>query len=247
MYNQATYPKEEIMRLVKEEFFTESELNVLQGFYSLENCEATAPQLAKYLGYQHFSPINSIIGKMGKRIAKELNLPLRKRDNGKEAGWDIICEGEPQKEGFLWKLKQPIKDAFKDLGFGPMEISIAEELPNEIELSEGLKQTILVNKYERNKLARAICLDKYGYKCQVCNFDFEEKYGEIGKDLIHAHHIVPISEIGEEYIINAEKDLIPVCPNCHAMIHRNKNRVLTVNELKEIIRAQENNPYSENP
>lgn len=62
MYNQATHPKEEIIKiLLKEEFFTENEMNVLIGFYSLENCETTAPKLAKYLGCKHFLPINGII------------------------------------------------------------------------------------------------------------------------------------------------------------------------------------------
>lgn len=243
MYNQATYPKEEIKRLLKEEFFTKNEINVLIGFYSLENCETTAPKLAKYIGYKHFLPINGIVGRMGKRVAKELDLKLRKRENGTEAGWDIICEGESQKGGFLWKLKQPIIDAFKELEFEQMEIEISttEELPKGIELYEGLKQTISVNKYERNNLARAICLDKYGFKCQVCDFDFEKNYGEIGKEFIHVHHIIPISEIGKEYKINPERDLVPVCPNCHSMIHRNKKRVLTLNELKEKIKISIHN------
>jgi len=237
MFNQATYPKEAIKKLLKEEFFTENEMNVLIGFYSLENCEATASKLAKYLGYKHFLPINGIVGKMGKRVAKELQLPLRKRSNGTEAGWDIICEGESSKEGFLWRLKKPIVDAFIELEYEELEIdiSITEELPKGVELYEGLKQTITVNKYERNKLARAICLEKYGFICKVCDFDFEKIYGKIGKEFIHVHHIKPIAEIGRAYKINPEKDLIPVCPNCHAMIHRNKKKTLTVEELKEEI------------
>lgn len=242
MYNQVSYPKEEIKRLMKENFFTENEMKVLIGFYSLENCEATAPKLAKYLGYNHFLPINGIVGKLGKRVAKELNLPLRRRENGTEAGWDVILEGEDQKEGFLWRLKNPIVEAFREMEYEEMEIdiSITEELPKGIELYEGLKQTITVNKYERNKLARAICLEKHGFDCKVCGFDFENKYGEIGREFIHVHHIKPISEIGKEYKINPETDLIPVCPNCHSMIHRDKNKTLTIEELKEKIKTEVN-------
>ena len=63
---------------------------------------------------------------------------------------------------------------------------------------------------------------------------FEDKYGEIGTGFIHIHHIVPISEIGKEYEINYKTDLVPVCPNCHAMLHRKVNdRTLTIEELKE--------------
>ena len=46
---------------------------------------------------------------------------------------------------------------------------------------------------------------------------FEDKYGEMGVGFIHIHHIVPISAIGKEYKINYKTDLVPVCPNCHAI------------------------------
>lgn len=243
MYNQVTYPKEKIVRLLKNNFFTEKELDILIGYYSLENCETTVGKLAGYLGYNHFAPINSIVGKMGKKLARELDLPLRKREDGTEAGWDIIFEGQQLKEGFLMRLKKPFIDAFTELEYEEMEIDISttEELPKGTELYEGLKQLITVNKYERNKLARSICIEKYGFICQVCEFDFEQKYGELGRSFIHVHHIKPISEIGKEYKIDPESDLIPVCPNCHSMIHRYKNKTLTVQELKQIIKTKENN------
>lgn len=242
MYNQVTYPKEEIKQLINNDFFTEKEMNVLIAYYSLENCEATVGKIAEYIGYSHFAPINGIAGRMGKKVAKELNLPLRRRDDGTESGWDIIFEGELVKEGFLWRLKKPVIDAFRELEYEEMEIdiSITEELPKGIELYEGLKQTITVNKYERNKLARAICLDKFGFTCLACEFNFEEKYGDIGREFIHVHHIKPISEIGEEYKINPEEDLVPVCPNCHSMIHRDKHKTLTIDELKAKIKTEEN-------
>jgi 5-methylcytosine-specific restriction protein A len=61
-------------------------------------------------------------------------------------------------------------------------------------------------------------------------------YGEIGKGFIHVHHIVPIHKIGKEYKINYIEDLVPVCPNCHAMLHRKVNgKELSIQELKEII------------
>ena len=110
-----------------------------------------------------------------------------------------------------------------------------EELPEIEGLFEGAKKTVLVNRYERNPEARKECIAAHGYKCIVCGMDFEKTYGEIGKDFIHVHHIVPISTIGNEYQLNPVKDLVPVCPNCHAMLHRGKEgRVLTVEELKDI-------------
>lgn len=107
-------------------------------------------------------------------------------------------------------------------------------------LVEGATIQVLANRYERNPEARKKCLNHYNsYKCQICKFDFEEEYGIIGKEFIHIHHITPIAEIGCEYIINPIKDLIPVCPNCHAMLHRNINgKILTIEELKDLINSK---------
>ena len=105
-------------------------------------------------------------------------------------------------------------------------------------LYEGALVTVKANKYERNQKARRECVAKKGYQCSVCGRDFEATYGEIGKNFIHVHHLTPISTIGKEYELNVDTDLVPVCPNCHYMLHR-KNPPYTIEELKEIIREVE--------
>lgn len=98
---------------------------------------------------------------------------------------------------------------------------------------EGMKAVVEVNKYERNVIARRECIRKNGYRCKVCGLDFEELYGILGKGFIHVHHVIPISSIGKNYKIDCERDLVPVCPNCHAMLHRGKDGlVLSIEELK---------------
>jgi hypothetical protein len=84
---------------------------------------------------------------------------------------------------------------------------------------EGALAEIRVNGYERDRKARQACIDHYGTDCQVCGLDFKSRYGEIGAGFIHVHHIVPLASIGEQYNVDPVKDLIPVCPNCHAMLH----------------------------
>lgn len=102
---------------------------------------------------------------------------------------------------------------------------------------EGAKMQILVNKYERSAIARQKCIEYHGCKCMVCGFDFEKVYGEIGRDFIHVHHIVPLNKIGESYKVDYKTDLVPVCPNCHAMLHRRQNKeCYSIEELKTIIR-----------
>lgn len=102
---------------------------------------------------------------------------------------------------------------------------------------EGAKVSVQVNKYERSSVARQKCINANGCFCHVCGIDFEDKYGKIGKSFIHVHHIIPLNEINEQYIVNPVTDLIPVCPNCHSMLHRKiDNRYLTIDELKAIIK-----------
>lgn len=115
-----------------------------------------------------------------------------------------------------------------------------DEIEKPEDIYEGAKKTIVVNSYERNREARNVCIAAHGCKCSVCGMDFEKMYGEIGHDFIHVHHIIPISTIGEEYKIDPIRDLVPVCPNCHAMLHRGRDgEVLTIDELKEIIATYE--------
>jgi 5-methylcytosine-specific restriction protein A len=92
----------------------------------------------------------------------------------------------------------------------------------------------IVNRYERDPYKRMLCLKHFGYKCQICNFSFQEEYGDIGKSFCHVHHIEPLNEVGGEKDIDPIKDLIPVCPNCHSMLHI-KKPALKPEELKMIL------------
>lgn len=105
---------------------------------------------------------------------------------------------------------------------------------------EGKSIEMIQTRYERNPQARKVCLNRHGYSCKVCDFSFEQYFGEIGKSFIHVHHINSIAEIGGEYDVDPIKDLIPVCPNCHAMIHL-KRPSFTIEEIKEIRKTTNNN------
>jgi 5-methylcytosine-specific restriction protein A len=109
-----------------------------------------------------------------------------------------------------------------------------DELNKPETLFEGIKKTVLVNTYERNPEARSKCIQNYGVQCVVCGFDFEKKYGDIGKGFIHVHHLTQLSEIGQGYEVDPINDLRPVCPNCHAMLHK-RNPPYTIAELKSKI------------
>ncbi len=110
--------------------------------------------------------------------------------------------------------------------------------PDELDLNqnyfEGAVKEVQVNSYERNPKARSECINHFGAICKVCELDFEKVYGTIGKGFIHVHHLKEISEVKKEYKVNPIKDLVPVCPNCHAMLHK-KKPAYTVDEMKSFM------------
>jgi 5-methylcytosine-specific restriction enzyme A len=114
----------------------------------------------------------------------------------------------------------------------------SDSLPNEIHhpdtVFEGAKKTVVVNAYERDPTAREKCLAHWGSACAVCDFTFSRVYGERGEGFIHVHHLKPLSEIKGEYELDPIADLRPVCPNCHAMLHRTVP-VITIDALKAIL------------
>ncbi len=91
------------------------------------------------------------------------------------------------------------------------------------------------NRYERKAKNRLKAIEIHGTTCAVCYFKFEEVYGELGRDFIEIHHVKPLSTLDGAIEIDAANDLVPVCSNCHRMLHRNRDKVLSVEELKEII------------
>jgi 5-methylcytosine-specific restriction protein A len=116
----------------------------------------------------------------------------------------------------------------------PIDYKLAQEIDQNEMFVEGALSSITVNSFERDPVARSKCLEFHGYKCTVCDFDFEKFYGYLGKNYIQVHHITPLSEIRKNHEVNPVKDMVPVCPNCHAIIHRQKP-ALKINTLKEHI------------
>lgn len=100
-------------------------------------------------------------------------------------------------------------------------------------LPEGAKTRVQTNRYERSPENRRRCLEAQGVRCLVCGFDFGDEFGEVGMGFIHVHHLTPVAQLGEDYVIDPVRDLIPVCPNCHAMLHK-RQPPYTVKELQAI-------------
>lgn len=102
---------------------------------------------------------------------------------------------------------------------------------------EGEKGERYTTTYERDPQLRKMAIEIHGSTCMACQFNFGEIYGEWGEGFIHVHHLKPISEAGEG-MVNAKTDMIVLCPNCHAMVHRRNDKILSLEELRALIANQ---------
>lgn len=106
----------------------------------------------------------------------------------------------------------------------------------ETEYFEGNKKQRFTNYYERNPELRAKAIAIHGTTCMACDFNFEHFYIERGKGFIEVHHTKLVSELGGSTKVDPKDDLIVLCSNCHRMIHRKKDNVLSLEELRGILK-----------
>ncbi|MBF0235819.1 MAG: HNH endonuclease [Desulfamplus sp.] len=184
----------------------------------------------KQSGYQQSREHIRLVEKESYRL---MTFPMKYSDERKdEAGFGpakigdftpILSERKLTKIGHSWYASD-----------GSNGITLAEEIIFPEKYVEGAKVSITINSYERNTTARKKCIQYHGSICMVCGFDFKKIYGSIGEGFIHVHHIVPIGQIGDSYEVDPVQDLIPVCPNCHAMIHH-VDPPLTISEVRNLL------------
>jgi 5-methylcytosine-specific restriction protein A len=201
--------------------------------------------MAKYPSNLKKSPYNGIVKGLTQRILKYLNRFEVIGTTGKKSVFIVPFEGwyENYREGnhFVWKLRDELIQALEEL-----EKVDTQKFPSEEEeltsyhveiRPEGKVRVRYTTQYERNPTNRSNAVIIHGTVCQACGFDFEKTYGEIGKDYIEVHHTKPLCEVDGVVEINPATDLICICANCHRMIHRRKDTVLSLKELQGLILA----------
>ncbi|WP_053284797.1 HNH endonuclease [Clostridium botulinum] len=230
--------------------------DLILRIYKKPNYMATATEIANDEGRKPNS-YNFAVGALGKRIVHYLNIepPRQKEDTTKFNYWHVMFLGSIEKDTghFIWILRPEFKIAIDELiqenkislknKDAKEVITIPEEITEEQsqKLKEGAKYRITVNAYERNPKAKKQCIEYYKklnngkVVCQICGFDFGNFYGEEAEGRIHVHHLKPLHEIGEQYKINVINDLIPICPNCHLVIH-SKEPAYKPTDIKRMIK-----------
>ena len=251
--------------LINEKIFTTQSLQMVLYWYEEQEHQATSKDIMKkYCPNKKKSPYNSIVKGLSQRIIRYLNrFDVEYADRpGSKCYWCIPFEGwhikeMDTKEGFVWKLRDELAEAMRELLDETLlekdsGSPIVSSLKNEaiIPQKEGKKVASDTTKYERSLSNRYIAIrntqKKYGELCcEVCGFNFEKTYGERGKGFIEVHHNKPLSSLNGETEINLEKDLNCLCPNRHRMIHRKKDEILSVEQLKELMKRQRSKQSSE--
>ena len=194
----------------------------------------TAMQMARALGYPHHSVANSNYGKLGHVLGKALNWTP---PTDSDLGVAVLCTFVKPENNWHWIMRPEVIEALERLGWvNPSTISLPEEIAEPGIYFEGAARQISINAYERNANARLACVKQYGYACAACGLSLENLYGEAGRNYIHVHHLRQLAEVGEHYEVDPVADLRPVCPNCHAIIHR-KTPPYSIQEVVQMLKA----------
>jgi 5-methylcytosine-specific restriction enzyme A len=213
-----------------------SQVQMLKVQYAAPDKTMTSPQMARAIGWTTFNPANLHYGKMGQKLRDAI--PSKPRGIGFiPNGWFVLSNGWNSPEGFQWELRTEVCTALELLKVVNPDTKwdFADEVPNSYNYPEGTTYSVLVNLYERSSSARDACIQHHGTNCKVCDLDFSSVYGDSMEGFIHVHHLKPLSEIGEKYKVNPIEDLIPVCPNCHAVIH-SRRPAYSPDEVRSMLR-----------
>ena len=101
---------------------------------------------------------------------------------------------------------------------------------------EGGRKERLSRYFDRDPKLRAAAIALHGTTCMVCGFNFEAVYGAHGAGYVEVHHLRPVSTLISRTKVDPMTDMVVLCANCHRMVHRNKERMLSPDELRGILK-----------
>ena len=150
--------------------------------------------------------------------------------------WTSFLESKAFKELFKKKRSSDDKPKATDTAEPAKPLASPFREETEGERKHIVKETEVVR---RNPQLRQQCIERYGYQCQCCGMNFAELYGEeLGANFIEVHHLKPISTFEENGIPeNFLDNLVPLCSNCHSMIHHIKDSEHPLRDLREAYRG----------
>jgi predicted HNH restriction endonuclease len=201
----------------------------------------SAEKLSDRLSLKHYVRANNLLGCAGHKVFNASPKDSRVRSWRRSGGWyNVIAPGEWASDNkFYWYIRAAIQRAFTSLCWdAPLRknetIAVADFDPR----FEGAKKRRLMSARERDPQLKAACIRIHGYNCSICGINLGTVYGQLGRNFIQVHHLESLSSRKAPSKTDPMKDLIPVCPNCHSIIHRGR-RVRSPREVKAALKKAE--------
>lgn len=187
-------------------------------------------------------------------VNNEIYRHIRSRKDGRDTNKAIngILEAKP---AINPKLEKKYFEYCRDLGITPGEkgafgaprkfwaLKLKKDFQENEELTGEFPEGKVVERThkarERSSAVVQIAKDNFKKKhgklfCQVCGFDFEGKYGNIGKNFIEGHHTIAVRDMTPDYKTKPE-EIAMLCANCHRMAHK-RRPWLTMKDLSKLLK-----------
>jgi len=214
---------------------TDDHIQLFRLHYIAPDRTATAKQLGEWASPpKAHGVVNSLYGKLGHHFCDALEIVPDLRPTDTYRWWSVWSIGWSTPGGFVWQMLPQVAEALEQLGWvEPVPFT----LPGGVEpesFTEGAVIQRWVGDYDRNSVARDECKKLHGTACVICGFDFGKRYGSEFAGFIHVHHLVPLSKVGKKYKVDPKTDLVPLCPNCHAVIHHG-GQLRTPDDVRKLL------------
>ena len=191
----------------------------------VDRLQPTTIRLYDYPDWSNRPLIGLFLEERNPEIARILDAAYKAKVNG-------LASIQPLKSPIDAKVEKLLPQAKRDIA----------SLQQEETGVEGKRRERYSTYYERKPELRAEAVAIHGTKCMVlaCGFDFARRYGRRGDKFIEVHHLKPLSwnSSGELRQTVPATDMAVVCSNCHRMIHRYKDRVLSLAGVSALIENQ---------
>lgn len=233
---------------LKRESISPKHLEMLEAHLAAPNHTATWADLAEAVGYSSYKIVNLQYGKFARRLADQLGIaepPLADQFRG--GFWLYVLVDWAHERGRLghtaYVMRPPLVSALKRLGWrapaatAPKHPAGSSPDAGSRTYNEGAPRDVVQTVRERDPRARGECLRHYGTTCSACGKSLDSIYGPVAADLIHVHHVAPLADADSGRATDPIRDLRPVCPNCHGVIHR-REPPYSVDEVRAFIRSR---------
>jgi putative restriction endonuclease len=212
---------------------TDRDFQLLRLHYHAPERTVTARQLAELAGYNSYSVANAQYSRLARLIGQQLDY------NPEPERLGTLVTFDKRHGEWHWVMRPQVAQALDSLGWvDGAGVLLPEEFAAATEpVVEGAQSRVVVSAYERDPEARRRCIAAHGTACCVCGFSFGAVYGEVAEGFTHVHHLRPLSEVGGAHVVDPVADLRPVCPNCHAVLHR-RVPAYSIEDVREFLAQQ---------